>query len=130
LFHGSPDNNRKYFLEKIYRGRVIIKDEKELAESVEKLKTRYIGFGHSHLARVITLDTKILINAGSVGWPAYADDKPKHKIETLNNFAKFIIIDNGNIEICNIAYDCKSACKRAKKNGREDWAKYILNGRI
>jgi len=130
LFHGSPGDNRKYFLEKIYRGRIVIKDEKELAESVKNIKTRYIGFGHSHLERVMVLKDKILINAGSVGWPAFSDDSPVHNIETFNNFARYAIIDNQNVELCNIAYDFKLACKRAKKNGRDDWAFYLMHGRV
>jgi len=130
LFHGTPNNNRKYFLEKVCKGKVLIKSNKELTKSIKNIKTKYIGFGHSHLERVIMLEEKILINAGSVGWPAFLDDKPYHKIETLNNFAKYVIIDNQNIEICHIAYDYKMSCKRAKKNNRADWGKYLEYGRV
>jgi predicted phosphodiesterase len=130
LFHGSPNNNRKYFLEKIYKENIIVKCNEELLENIENIKTKYIGFGHSHLERILVINDQILINAGSVGWPAFSDDDPKHKIETLNNFAKYVIINNKNIEICNIEYDYKIACKRAKKNNKEDWSKYIETGRI
>jgi len=130
LFHGSPDNNQKYFLERIYRGKILLKDNEELLESVKNIKTKYIGFGHSHLERVLILNEKILINAGSVGWPAFLDDHPKHKIETFNNYAKYVIINNKNIEIYNIAYDYKKACRRAEKNNRADWAKFLEYGRV
>ena len=130
LFHGTLSNNREYFLEKICKGKVLIKSDEELTENIKNIRTKYVGFGHSHLERVVTLKGKILINAGSVGWPAFFDDKPKHKIETLNNFAKYVIIDNQNIEICNIAYDYKKSSKKAEKNNRDDWSRYIKYGRI
>jgi len=130
LFHGSYNNNRKYFLEKIIEGNIIIKSNEELMEDIMNIKTKYIGCGHSHLARVSTIQEQILINAGSVGWPAYSDDNPPHKMETSNNFAKYAVIDNHNIEICNIAYDYKRASKRAKENNRDDWSKCIESGRV
>jgi len=78
----------------------------------------------------MTIKGKVLINAGSVGCPAFFDDSPEHKVETLNNYAKYVIIDNQNIEICYIAYDYKKASKRAKKNNRADWSSYIENGKV
>ena len=129
LFHGSPGNNKKYFLENIYDGKIVIKSNEEIKEGIKEIKTKYIGFGHSHLERILTINDQILINAGSVGLPAFFDDIPEHKIETYNNFTKYIVINDEKIEICNIPYDYKSACKRAKENNRNDWSKYIENGR-
>jgi putative phosphoesterase len=130
LFHGSPNDNQKYFLEKIVSGNVIIKDKKEIMESIKHMKTKYFGFGHSHVERILTIEDKFFINAGSVGLPAYSDDNPDHKMETNNNFAKYIILNNENIEICNIAYDYKTASKRARENNRNDWSICIENGRV
>ena len=36
-------------------------------------------------------------------------------IETYNNYTKFIVINNGSIEICNVAYIYLEASKKAKK---------------
>jgi len=130
LFHGTPNNNHEYFLEKISNGMVSIKTDEELSLSVKNIKTKYIGFGHSHLERVLILKEKILINAGSVGCPAFLDDDPIHKMETFNNYAKYVIIDSQNTEICNIEYDYKKSSKRAKENNRDDWSKYIEHGRV
>jgi predicted phosphodiesterase len=130
LFHGSPNNNRKYFLEKIHEENIIIKCNEELLENIKNIKTKYIGFGHSHLERILVINDNVLINAGSVGWSAFMDDDPKHKIETLNNFAKYVIIDNLNIEICYVTYDFKAASKKAKENNRNDWVKCIETGRV
>ena len=130
LFHGMYNNNRKYFLENICNGNIFIKSNEEIMESIKGIKTKYLGFGHSHLEKILVLKEQILINAGSVGCAAFSDDDPIHKVETLNNFAKYVIINNQNIEICNIEYDYKMASKRAKENNRNDWSKFIETGRI
>jgi len=130
LFHGMYNNNRKYFLENICNGNIIIKNNEEIMENIKEIKTKYIGFGHSHLEKILVIKEQILINAGSVGWAAFSDDDPIHKIETLNNYAKYVFINDQNIEICNIEYDYKMASKKAKENNRKDWVKYIETGRI
>ena len=130
LFHGMPNDNRKYLLENICNGSITVKTNGEIMKIIEKIKTKYIGFGHSHLERILTINEQTLINAGSVGWPAFLDDDPEHKIETYNNFAKYVIIDKENIEICNVAYNYKEASKKAKENNRNDWSKFIESGRI
>ena len=130
LFHGSPNSNRTYFLEKICDGKITIKSNEEILESTENIKTKYIGFGHSHLERILVIKEQVFINAGSVGWAAFEDDDPQHKIETYNNYAKYAVIDNGNVEICYIEYDYKSASKRALENDRVDWSHFIEFGRV
>jgi predicted phosphodiesterase len=130
LFHGSPNNKNKYFFENIINEQIIIKENNEIKRNIKNIETKYICFGHSHLERIVKIDNQILINAGSVGLPAYSEDKPKHKIETYNNYAKYVIINNNNVEIYNVEYDYKSSSRKAKENNRSDWSKYIENGRV
>ncbi|GHU33170.1 DNA methylase [Spirochaetia bacterium] len=130
LFHGSPNNSGKYFLEKIVNKQIVIKSNDEIKETIKDIKSKYICFGHSHLERILKINDQILINAGSVGLPAYLENEPEHKIETFNNYAKYVIIENRNIEICNVEYDYKSSCKKAEENNRNDWSTCIKYGRI
>jgi len=130
LFHGSPNNIREYFLEKIYNGKIEIKTNEEISKNLGNIKTKYVGFGHSHLERILLIKDQILINAGSVGLPAFLDDTPKHKVETYNNYAKYIVLDNKNVEICYVEYNYKDACKKAIENNRIDWSRYIEYGRV
>ncbi|GHV35323.1 DNA methylase [Synergistales bacterium] len=130
LFHGSPNNNGKYFLENIVNKQIVIKSNDEIKENIKDIKSKYICFGHSHLERILKINDQILINAGSVGLPAYLEYEPKHKIETFNNYAKYVIIENRNIEICNVEYDYKSSCKKAEENNRNDWSTCIKFGRV
>jgi hypothetical protein len=130
LFHGSPNDMWKYFLEKIDNGNIKIKTNEEILENCGKIKTKYIGFGHSHVERIVTIGEQIFINAGSVGLPAYSDENPDHKMETYNNLAKYIIIENDNIQICAVAYDYKSSSRKANENNRNDWSEFIETGRV
>ena len=130
LFHGSPNNCREYLFEKIINGNIVIKNEKEILESIKDIETKFIAFGHSHLEKIMKIENQILINAGSVGLPAYSDNEPPHKIETHNNYSKYIIVEDNNVEICYIEYNYKSAAKKAMENNRPDWSKCIEYGRI
>jgi len=130
LFHGTPGNSRNYLLENVHNGNITIKTNEEIMGIIGNIKTKYIGFGHSHLERVLTINAQVLINAGSVGWPAFFEDDPQHKIETYNNFAKYVIIDNENIKMCNVAYNYMSASKKAMENNMNDWSKSIEKGRV
>jgi putative phosphoesterase len=130
LFHGSPSTNSKYFFFFFCDGNIILKSNLEIIDEIKNIKTKYIAFGHSHIERILNIDDYILINAGSVGLPAYSDDEPVHNIETYNNFAKYVIINKENIEIRYVEYDYKLASKQAKKNNRNDWSNWIKNGRV
>lgn len=128
-FHGSPANKCAYLVEKIENGKVIIKDNTELLKDIEGITTRMIACGHSHIERIMNVNNKIIINAGSVGLPAYDDTEPTHKMETFNTNAKYIIIDGNNIEIVFVKYDNEKSAKQAERNGRNDWKNWILKGR-
>jgi putative phosphoesterase len=129
IFHGTMNSMYEYFFEYIKNGRVNVYETEEIKNRVQKIKTKYIGCGHSHIERIMTIDDQILINPGSVGLPAYSDNEPKHKIETLNNRAKYIEVNENEIVVNYIKYDYKIAAKQARKNNREDWAYSIETGR-
>ncbi len=129
LFHGSFNNTRKYLIEKIEKGNVIIKSKTELLSEIKEIKSKYICCGHSHVERIIHLNNQVIINVGSVGLPAYSDDEPFHCMETFNSYAKYVIIENNEIQVVNVKYDFIKAAKQAKKNKREDWYNWIKEGR-
>jgi predicted phosphodiesterase len=129
-FHASPLNNQEYFFEKIDNGIVTIKGNNELLKTINNIGQKYIVFGHSHIERVISVDKYVCINAGSVGLPAYDDENPYHKMESFNQKAKYVIINNNEITIKYIDYNYKDAAKQAVKIDRRDWEKWILDGRV
>jgi predicted phosphodiesterase len=129
IFHGTINSMYEYFIEYIENGSVKIRENDYLEDQIRAIKTKYVGFGHSHIERVLKVNNQILLNPGSVGLPAYSDDEPKHKMETLNNKAKYIEVDNDKIVIHYIEYDYMRAAKEARKNKRDDWAHSIETGR-
>jgi len=129
IFHGTPDSMYEYFFEYVDNEIIKTYEVEKLEKKVNQINTKYIGCGHSHIERIMTIRDKVLVNPGSVGLPAYSDTIPKHKIETWNNRAKYIEISDEKISIRYIEYDYKAAIKRAKENNREDWAYSLDTGR-
>jgi putative phosphoesterase len=129
IFHGTMNSMYEYLFEYIQNEIVKIYEKEELKEKIYGIMTKYIGCGHSHIERIMTINDQIILNPGSVGLPAYSDDMPKHKMETWNNKAKYIEVNENEIVINYIEYDYRSAAKQARKNNREDWAYSIETGR-
>jgi predicted phosphodiesterase len=129
VFHGTPSSMYEYFFEYVDNEIIKIYELEEMVKKIDSIKTKYIGCGHSHIERIMTINNKILLNPGSVGLSAYSDYKPKHKIETWNNRARYIEIDDEEISIRYIEYDFRAAAKRARENNREDWAFSLETGR-
>lgn len=138
--HGTPYADDEYLLEKIEKNRVMLKSDIELSDLLKSIPQNFIFCGHSHISRTIYLNTihgeKIIINPGSVGLPAYKDDLPlPHKMEANNPLAKYTIVNlindtTYNIEHIEIGYDYNHAAKLAIENGRPDWARALLTGKV
>jgi len=130
LFHATPYSTKEYLFEKIMDNQVVIRGNEEIKEIIKGIKTKYVACGHSHVERIAGIDGQIVINAGSVGLPAYSDDDPYHCMETLNAFAKFITVDDDAVKINLVEYDHAKAAERAKQNNRMDWYNWITTGRV
>lgn len=132
LCHGTPWNDSEYLVEQLNPNFVGIKDTATLNGMLKGIDERIIICGHSHCPRIVDTGTKLIINTGSVGLPAYDDDSPIfHKMENFSPMARYCILDtNGNVKIeqIAIAYDFDKAAKCAKENGRNDWEKWIETG--
>ena len=66
---------------------------------------------------------------------AYDDDEPSfHVLENGSPHARYAIIDETEndyqVEFITVPYDYKTASETAKINGREDWALWLLTGRV
>ncbi len=136
LFHGTPENDSEYFIEKITENGVKIKSNLELEAQVSGFKQKIILCGHSHVPRTIYLQNgKLIINPGSVGLPAYTDFYPyPHNMETGTPYARYSIISKSEkqwwIEDISVPYDWEKTASIAMENGRTDWANWLKHGRI
>jgi len=135
LCHGTPGYDSKYLLEEIQHNLVTLRSESEIKALVRNIDCPVILCGHSHVTKTVCLpDGRMIINAGSVGLPAYSDDSPQfHKMETGCPHATYAILKKmkrgWNVEHFKIAYDWEKAAQQAEKNHRKDWAQWLRTGR-
>jgi len=83
--------------------------------------------GHTHLQRVMTLDDgRMIVNPGSVGLPAYDDDRPyAHLVESGSPHARYAVLSNDgegwSTDLIAVEYDWEQAARDAEANSRADW---------
>lgn len=133
--HASPQSDMDYLLENLKPGYIAIKEYSEIDEILKDLKQEIIFCGHSHVPRIVKTTNKTIINAGSVGLPAYDDELPiPHKMENFSPHARYSLISKTDksfkIEQFAIPYNYELAAQKAEKNKRKDWAKWIRTGRV
>ncbi|MDH5384148.1 MAG: metallophosphatase family protein [Candidatus Aminicenantes bacterium] len=135
LCHGTPGEDSKYLLEEIQHNLATLRSEAEIETLIRNIDCPVILCGHSHVAKTVRLpDGRIIVNAGSVGLPAYSDDSPQfHRMENGCPHAVYTILKKvkkgWNVEHIQIVYDWENAARRAEKNGRIDWAQWLKTGR-
>lgn len=140
LCHGSPTDDVVYLLENIETGQPTLRDNLEVLALLNGIDSAVIICGHTHIPRTVTLSAgQMVINTGSVGYPAYEDDLPiLHKMQTYSPHASYAIIkcvdtEQGKrwqTEHIKVPYDYEAAAKLATVNGRRDWAFALRTGRV
>ncbi|MDQ0496780.1 metallophosphoesterase family protein [Paenibacillus brasilensis] len=135
--HGTPFLNDQYLLEEVDEDGVRYKSLDHLSMELERVPQNYIFCGHSHVFRTAYLSNgKLIINAGSVGLPAYDDELPyPHVMESNSPYAEYVIAyktaatKKWSFEHVMIHYDWDKASSIAEDNGRKDYAFAIKSGR-
>ncbi|MDQ0394724.1 metallophosphoesterase family protein [Labrys monachus] len=134
LVHGTPSSDLAYFLETIDADGFRPAAPEDIEERAGADPARLILCGHSHLQRMArTRDGRLVVNPGSVGLPAYADDLPyPHKVEAGSPHARYALIDmqarDIAVEFVSVAYAWDKAAAAAEAHGRPDWAKALRTG--
>lgn len=143
-FHATPEDDLTYLLETVDPDapngvREATDDE------IEHRLGPWVGTasvflcGHTHLQRVRRLrDGSLVVNPGSLGWPAYEDDVPvPHRIEAGTPHARFAVLDEDPAQpsgwrVClrTLDYPYAEAASLARRNGRDDVAQALLTGRM
>jgi putative phosphoesterase len=136
LVHGTPESDLTYFLETVTEAGLRPATCAEIQERAGDTDAAVILCGHTHIARIIRLDDgRLIVNPGSVGLPAYDDERPyRHVIETGSPHARYAIIDGEDgtwsAELLEVSYDWEQAAQRAEAVGRADWAKALRTGLV
>lgn len=143
-FHAVPDDDATYLTQTVvgptaeYPSGVREATDDEL---VERLGAAY-GMhdlylcGHTHQARTRELpDGSLLVNPGSVGWPAYFDDVPlPHRVEVGAPEARYAILsdvaDGWTAKLLAVPYDYEAAAASADQLGQPDLAHMLRTGHL
>jgi len=131
--HGLPGDDALYLIEDVSSGRAVMRRPGELGAMLAPAGGMHVLCGHSHLPWALTFEGRLVVNPGSVGLPAYADDDPRHVMETGSPNARYAIIEEGErgpiVSLRSVPYDVERAVTAARANGREDWAACLQTGR-
>lgn len=106
---------------------------KVLAAMLAQVAAPVVLCGHSHLSQAVKAAGKLVVNPGSVGLPAYADDAPPHAMQTGDPRARYALIERrrGGVDVAPVFldYDRHAAVRAAGERGREDWAAWLATGK-
>ncbi len=135
MFHGTPERDGIYLLETVHAtGVVSLATSDEITRRLAGTSHSWLLCGHTHIPRVVAVAGKMVVNPGSVGLQAYADDAPvPHVMETGSHHARYAILERSktgwHVEHRAVDYDFESAARTAERNGRPDWAWRLRTGR-
>ncbi|MDO5086247.1 MAG: metallophosphoesterase family protein [Comamonadaceae bacterium] len=140
LCHGTPGSDRHYFLHSMVAGRMRLATAQEIDERLGGERARLVACGHTHLPGVLqTARGQTLVNPGSVGLPAYDDDRPEpHVVENGSPHARYAVAErlpaaSGSawaVTLHAVPYDHEAAARQAERNARPDWAHALRTGRM
>jgi predicted phosphodiesterase len=132
LCHGSPSSDIIYLLEDVSTGFARVRSEREIEKLLGNNQNRGVLCGHTHIQRMVRLTSgQTIVNPGSVGLPAYADDLPvPHVMESDSPHARYAIIEGSAVCFVHVEYGWNDAAMKARELGREDWARGIATGRL
>lgn len=135
LFHATPDDDDRYLLEDPGTGYAQLLPPLVIGERLGDLGGRLMLCGHSHVPRVVRLaDDRTVVNAGSAGLPAYTDDTGGfHRHESGSPHARYALVELGgagiDVSLRAVEYDWDAASRQARRQGRDDWARWLSTGR-
>ncbi len=133
--HGTPDSDETYMLETVTEHGVSLTPTEGIQHFLTGVTQSVVLCAHTHIPRTVWLsDGRLVVNPGSVGWPAYSDTQPfPHRIESGSPHARYVILEQHEtgwcVEHINLPYDWARAAAIARQNGREDWAYWLETGR-
>lgn len=148
LCHGTPESDTEYLLRVVEGGTTRMRPAKGVLSKLKGVDTPVILCGHDHQPATLPLPGgRIAVNPGSVGLQAYTDDHPRdHIVETGLPVARYCVVskerggDGGRggsalrragwrVELIGVDYDHEAASFQALRNGRPDWAYWLISGR-
>ena len=136
-FHGSPTDDLQYLLDTVDPTGARPATAEEVVDRLGTHADRPLLLcGHTHLQRTIRLPAGgLVVNPGSVGWPAYDDDQPHpHVMQAGTPHARYAVVDDTSgqwaVDLRAVTYDWELAARIAEGNDRPDVARALRTGRV
>ena len=135
MVHGAPGDDLCYWLETLDPTGLRPATAEEVEARAGGVAAPLVLCGHTHVPRIYHRPGGgMIVNPGSVGLPAYADDHPfPHKVETGSPHARYAIAERmaagWTAESIAIRYDWDAAARAAQAHDRADWAAALRTGR-
>jgi predicted phosphodiesterase len=158
ICHGTPSSDLDYWLETVtddfgqngsysprcsvgVRAATLAEVLQRLGQGEHTRRASLIICGHTHVARVVQVNSPddghaiTVVNAGSVGLPAYDDIHPhKHWIESGSPHARYALMEQTalgwQVQLRSVVYDFEPMAQLADHRGRADWALPLRTGRL
>ena len=140
LCHGTPGSDLQYWLETVVPGfaqgqgpGVRAATLEEVAERLGSATHPVMLCGHSHVPRLLQCGAVLIVNPGSVGLPAYADEQPHpHVIENGAPHARYALLEKTvqgwQVDLRAVPYDHLAQARVAAAHRRPDWAHALAGG--
>ena len=135
--HGSPaGGDLEYLLEDVSSGGPALDKEEAILPRLAGIgKARVVLCGHTHIPRVAYVGGVMVVNPGSVGMPAYRDDKPvPHVMESGAPHARYALLEKlaagWSVELHAVPFDFELAARQAEEAGRHAVAHSLRTGRL
>jgi len=135
LCHGTPCDDAAYLLLDVASGGVRLRPDGDILSRLAGVEQPVVLCGHDHTPNLVRLRAgTLIVDPGSVGCPAYRDDRPfPHRIECGSPHARYAILtrltEGWLCEHVAVTYDWDAAAAAALRNGRPDWAFALETGR-
>lgn len=136
LCHATAFRDDDYLMLEAVPGRARRRDDSGVAERLAGIDAALILCGHTHMPEVRALpDGRLVVNPGSVGCPAYADDTPvPHVVESGSPAARYAVMERvaegWRVDLRAVAYDPSHMAQLARAANRPDWAQALMTGRM
>jgi putative phosphoesterase len=133
--HATPQRDDVCLLEDVMPAGVFLANTKAIRQKVRRVKAPVICVGHSHIPRAVQLlRGPLMVNPGSVGWPAYDHNVPHpHVMQTGSPHARYAVLHKQKtgwaVEHIALPYNWHAAAAAARRLKRPDRARWIETGR-
>lgn len=87
LFHGTPNDDGVYLVHDVNASGLCMRSKSGIQRTLKERSEKLFLCGHDHLPNAIRLaESRLVVNPGSVGLPAYSDDVPYRPLSHFRQY--------------------------------------------